>query len=97
MALINVKCPYCKSEKEVAYGKSANGTRRYRCKNEECSHIIFQLKYKYEARKPGVANRIEDMVMNESGTRDTARVFGFDKNTVTRHLRKLGDRVHMSI
>ena len=93
MALVNVKCPYCKSEKVVAYGKNANGTKRYKCKNEECPHIIFQLEYKYEARKPGVADRIEDMAMNGSGTRDTARVLGVDKNTVTRHLRKLGDRV----
>ena len=43
MALINVKCPYCKSEQVVAYGKTPNGTKRFKCKNEECSHIIFHL------------------------------------------------------
>ena len=93
MALINVKCPYCKSEQVVAYGKTPNGTKRFKCKNEECSHIIFQIEYKYEARKPGVAGRIEDMAMNGAGTRDTARVLRIDKNTVTRHLRRLGNSV----
>ena len=36
---------------------------------------------------------IVDMAMNGSGTRDTARVLGIDKDTVTRHLRKLGSSV----
>ena len=93
MAIINVKCPYCGTTKVATYGKTANGTQRYKCKNEECSHVIFQLEYKHTAYKPGVDEQIVNMAMNGSGVRDTARVLGIDKNTVTRHLRKLGDSV----
>ena len=88
MAIINVKCPYCGSEKVVAYGKASNGIKRYKCKNEECPHVIFQLEYRYRVYNPGVADKIVDMAMNGAGTRDTARVLGISKNTVTRHRKR---------
>ena len=93
MATINVKCPYCGSEHVNLFGHSKSGKQRFRCMNKECSHITFQLELTYNARKPGVAQKIVDMSMNGSGTRDTARVLGIDKDTVTRHLRKLGNFV----
>ena len=37
--------------------------------------------------------RIVDMVMNGSGTRDTARVLGVSKDTVTKTLRSLKNQV----
>lgn len=43
----------------------------YRC--PVCTHV-FQLTYTYEARKPGVKDKIVDMAFNGSGVRDTARV-----------------------
>ena len=93
MAIINVKCPYCGSKDVIAFGKTKNGTQRYRCKNAECPHISFILEYKNKANQPGVAEMIVNMAMNGSGTRDTARVLGIDKDTVTRHLRKLASSV----
>jgi transposase-like protein len=38
-----------------------------------CPHV-FQLTYTYEARKPGVKEKIVEMAFNGSGVRDTACV-----------------------
>ena len=40
-----------------------------------------------------MSETIVKMAMNAAGTRDTARTLGIDKDTVTRHLRKLVDFV----
>ena len=93
MAVIKIRCPYCGSEDIIAFGKTKNGTQRYRCKNEHCSHISFLLTYKNKASQPGVSEMIVDMAMNGCGTRDTARVLGISKDTVTRHLRMLANSV----
>ncbi len=88
MAIVKVKCPYCGSEEVVLYGKSSTGTQRYLCKNKECAHKTFQLEYKNNASKPGMKEKIVDMVMNGAGTRDTGRVLGVSKDTVTAVLKK---------
>ena len=41
------------------------------------------------ANEPCIADRITDMTMNGSGTRDTNRVLGISQNTVIRTLKKL--------
>ena len=41
-----------------------------------------QLTYTYEARKPGVKDKIVDMAFNGAGVRDTARVLKIGINTV---------------
>ena len=43
--------------------------------------------YAYEARKPGVKDKIVDMAFNGSGVRDTARVLKIGINTVIRDLK----------
>jgi transposase-like protein len=48
---------------------------------------VFQLTYTYEARKPGVKDKIVDMAFNGSGVRDTARVLKIGINTVLRILK----------
>ncbi|MGB0881229.1 MAG: IS1 family transposase, partial [Polaribacter sp.] len=48
----------------------------------------FQLTYSYKARMPGIKNQIDDLILNSSGVRDTARVLGINKNTVISHLKK---------
>jgi transposase-like protein len=48
---------------------------------------VFQLTYTYEARKPGVKDKIVDMAFNGSGVRDTARVLKIGINTVIRALK----------
>ena len=40
-------------------------------------------RYTYNAYKPGVKQQIADMAMNGSGSRDTGRVLGVSKDTVT--------------
>ncbi len=60
-----------------------------------CKHCVkrFQLEYKNKACQQGIHTLIVDTVMNSSGTRDTDRVLGISKNTVTRVLKKTKDAV----
>jgi len=88
MVYIKVLCPYCGSENVVLYGKNANGKQRLLCRNVECSHKTFLLEYTYKAYNPGIKQQIIDMAMNGSGTRDTGRVLGISKDTVTSVLKK---------
>jgi transposase-like protein len=90
MGMVNIKvlCPHCGSEDVVLHGKNTNGKQRLLCRNSECSHKTFQLEYTYNAYKPGVRQQIVDMAQNGSGTRDTGRVLGISKDTVTSVLKK---------
>ncbi|MBC8945653.1 transposase [Xenorhabdus indica] len=47
----------------------------------------FQLNYTYQACNPGMKEQIVDIVMNNSGVRDTARVLKIGINTVIRTLK----------
>jgi transposase-like protein len=88
MVYIKVLCPHCGSENVVLHGKNTSGKQRLLCRNAECSHKTFQLEYTYNAYNPGVKQQIVDMMMNGSGTRDTGRVLGISKDTVTSVLKK---------
>ena len=83
-----VKCPKCESEDIGRSGRNENGVQRYRCKNEECDKKTFVLKYRYKAWEPGVREKIIEMAINGSGTRDTGRVLKISKDTVTNVLKK---------
>jgi transposase-like protein len=72
----------------VKNGKQSNGKQRLLCKNPECEHKTFQLEYTNNASRPGTKEKIIDMVMNGSGTRDTGRVLHVSPNTVTAVLKK---------
>ena len=88
MVYQKVKCPFCGSEDVSLFGKTKKGTQRYICNHDECSHKTFQLEYKYNACKPGAHERIIEMAMNGSGTRDTGRALRISKDTVTAVLKK---------
>ena len=88
MAMIEVECPYCGSKEVSLYGKNSTGRQRYLCRNKACSHQTFQVEYKNNACRPGTKEKIVEMVMNGSGTRDTGRVLGVSKDTVTSVLKK---------
>jgi transposase-like protein len=45
MVSVPVYCPYCQSTEVIKAGKQANGTQRYRCRNEQCIRRIFLLQY----------------------------------------------------
>ena len=88
MTYQRVKCPYCGSEDVVYNGKNSTGRQRCLCRNDACPHKTFQLEYKNNASKPGIKEKIVDMAMNGSGTRDTGRVLKISPNTVTSVLKK---------
>lgn len=88
MVYIKVLCPYCGSDDVVLHGKNTSGKQRLMCRNKECSRKTFQLEYTYNAHKPGIKQQIVEMVQNGSGTRDTGRVLGVSKDTVTAVLKK---------
>ena len=96
MVYIKVLCPDCGSEDVVLYGKSKSGKQRLFCRNKECSRKIFQIDYTYKAYNPGVKQQIVDMAQNGSGTRDTGRVLGISKDTVTAVLKKRQNSLNRS-
>ncbi len=59
MALNIVYCPRCNSDHVYRHGKSIAGHVCYRC--PACLHV-FQISYTYEAYKPGVKEKIIQMV-----------------------------------
>jgi len=90
MIKVYLECIHCKSTDVIKAGKNKSyvnpeGKQRYKCKN--CMKS-FQKDYKYLARLPSVKEKIIEMAINSSGTRDTARVLGIGKDTVTRTLKK---------
>lgn len=78
-------CPHCQSGDLIKNGHSENGTQRFRC--NVCKKS-FQTDYSYNARKPGIKQKIDDQTLNSSGVRDIARNLGINKNTVIAHLKK---------
>ena len=87
MAVKEVECPYCGSKEVLLYGKNSTGRQRYLCRNRACSHKTFQLEYKNNAYRPGTKEKIVEMTMNGSGTRNTGRVLNISPNTVTKVLK----------
>lgn len=83
-----VICPHCKGNQIMKAGRSAKGTQRYRCQNENCSTKTFMLEYRYRAYQRGIKEQVIDMAINGSGVRDTARVLKIDKGTIISTLKK---------
>ena len=88
MAMKEVECPYCGSKEVSLYGKNSTERQRYLCRNRACNHKTFQLEYKNNACRPGTKEKIVEMTMNGSGTRDTGRILNISPNTVTNVLKK---------
>ena len=87
MAVVEVSCIECGTNKVIKNGKSSIGKQRYRCKGDGCGKT-FQLSYGYEACKKGIKEQIVDMALNGSGVRDTARVLSIAIGTVITTLKK---------
>ncbi|EMO2329572.1 IS1 family transposase, partial [Klebsiella pneumoniae] len=77
------------SDEIYRHGRSSSQHERFQCRS--CKRV-FQLTYTYEARKPGVKEKIIDMAHNGSGVRDTARTLKVGINTVIRGFKKLSPR-----
>ena len=84
----SICCPDCDGDDICKNGKSENGTQRWLCLNKDCPRRSFQRSYSYKAHEKGVKEKIDDLAVNSSGVRDTARVLGIGKGTVIRHLKK---------
>ena len=89
-----LNCPYCPSTNLRKNGHSENGTQRWIC--NECRKS-FQFRYRYKAREPGIKDQIDELILNSSGVRDTARVLGINKNTVMNHLKKNSSNQPLSL
>ncbi|OZI14656.1 hypothetical protein CE195_07200 [Sodalis-like symbiont of Philaenus spumarius] len=72
------------SDEIYRHGLSPTKRERFRC---QCCRRVFQLTYRYEARKPGVKEQSVDMAFNGAGVRDTARTLKISINTIIRALK----------
>lgn len=86
VALVEIRCCYYEGNQINKAEVTGKGVQRYRCKS--CSKR-FQLEYRYNGNKPGVADKVVDMALNGSGVRDTSRVLKVSQNTVIRRLKKI--------
>ncbi|GKV76986.1 insertion element iso-IS1N protein InsA [Pectobacterium carotovorum subsp. carotovorum] len=84
MASVTVHYPRCQSAQVYRHGQTPKGRDRFRCRDCYC---VFLLTYTYEARKPGVKEKITEMAFNGAGVRDTARTLNVGINTVIRTLK----------
>ena len=84
MAEAAVKCPHCQSEAVVKYGKTSNGTARFRCQQPAQCGRTFLRSSAYPGCLPTVKQPIVDMTLKGSGIRDIARVLHVGSNTVMR-------------
>jgi len=85
---IAVRCLHCHSNQVVKRGKTARGTQRYLCQNQECTTDSFLLDYCNRGWLPEVKQLIIDMSLNASGVRDTARSLHISTDTVLSALKK---------
>ena len=91
MVLEAVACKHCGQTQQVKrYGATRAGTQRYRC--FDCGRTApadrFVKTYTHKARDPLVKAQITQLGLNGSGVRDTARVLGINRNTVSSHFKK---------
>lgn len=91
MVLEAVACKHCGQTQQVKrYGTTRAGTQRYRC--FDCGRTApadrFVKTYTHKARDPLVKAQITQLGLNGSGVRDTARVLGINRNTVSSHFKK---------
>ena len=86
MVLEAVVCKLCGQTQHVKrYGTTRGGTQRYRC--FDCGRTFVKT-YTHKARDPLVKAQITQLGLNGSGVRDTARVLGINRNTVSSHFKK---------
>lgn len=93
MAMQKVLCPFCGSAQVVFNGKDKRGNQRCICKNPDCEHTTFALKYINNGSKPGIEEKIITNTMNGAGVRDTARSLHVSKDKVISVLRNLHAKV----
>ena len=86
--MTEVHCPKCDSKEIKKAGFNICGVQRYFCRNVSCDVNTFMLSYRYKAYNDGVIEQAIDMAINSRGMRDTARVLGISRNTISKALKK---------
>ena len=90
MVLEAVACKHCGQTQQVKrYGTTPAGTQRYRC--YDCGRTFVRT-YTRKACDPSVQKQIISMGLNGAGVRDTARVLGINRNTVSATFKKKSTR-----
>lgn len=86
MVLEAISCKHCgKTDLVKRYGTTPAGTQRFQC--GDCKRTFVRT-YTNKACDPLVRQQITQLVLNGSGVRDTARVLGINRNTVSSHFKK---------
>jgi transposase len=81
-----VVCPHCHQPEAVyRHGRTADGRQGDRC---TACRRRFHLHYTHRGRQPGTAERVEELALNGSGIRDTARGLGISPQTGMARLKK---------
>jgi transposase-like protein len=82
------RCPHCRSEAVVQYGKTRNGKERFRCQQHEQCGRTFLRNSAYPGCWPTVKQQIVEGTLKGSGIRKIARVLPVGPNTVMKELKK---------
>ena len=88
MAIIEILCPKCNSEKVIfaGYNNCKSGKKqRLKC---QCCGKNFQQNYSLASYNPGVKEQILEMRHNGSGIRDISRVLKVGTETVLKEVKK---------
>ena len=86
MVLEAVACKHCGQTQQVKrYGITPIGTQRYRC--YDCGRTLVRT-YCRKACDPIIRKQIVPMTLNGAGVRDTARILGINRNTVSATIKK---------
>ena len=85
-----VVCPHGHQPEAVyRHGRTADGRQGDRC---TACRRRFHLQYPHSGRQPGTADRVEELALNGSGIRDTARGLGIRPQTGMARLKKRSSR-----
>lgn len=99
MVLKAVSCKHCGQTQHVKrYGTICAGTQRYRCYDyaRTARRPGFVQTYTHKPPDPLFKEQITQVVLNGAGARDTTRVLGVNRNTVSAQLKKSTEVIHVN-
>ena len=95
MVLEAIPCKHCsRTDLVKRYGTTRAGAQRFHC--GDCGRTFVRA-YTNKACDPLIRQQITKLVLNGGGVRDTARVLGINRNTVSNHFKKKVDALSKSI
>lgn len=85
------RCPQCKKEQNVKYGKASNAKQRYRCLNEACPTKTFIAEYAEDEQLGKLSGQIFDLVESGETVFDIAKTLGVKREKVVTCVKALFD------